>query len=157
MRESRKFCQRGSNFDNVFFKSWWGEGGSKSLFKQAIIGPPAKRRFSGMPMNAQHWMLASQLRFLRGSGPVLLENPIFCDFSWGGPDPLSPLWIRTCNFMIVWYLHRATKTQTSLRKCAFSIQHWWIRYVKHHRFYVEWINFVSHDSNHTLEKRPFCI
>ena len=28
MRGSRKFCQRGSNFDNVFF-SWWGVGGSK--------------------------------------------------------------------------------------------------------------------------------
>ena len=29
---------------------------------------------------------------------------------------------------------------------------------QHHRFYVEWfINFVSHDSNHNLEKRPFCI
>ena len=34
------------------------------------------------------------LRFLRGSGPVLLENPIFVIFQWGGggkgPDPLSP-------------------------------------------------------------------
>ena len=34
-------------------------------------------------------------------------------------------WIRTCNFMIFWYLQRESKTQTSLRKCAFSIQHWW--------------------------------
>ena len=23
------------------------------------------------------------------------------------------------------------------------------------RFYVEWMNFVSHDSNHNLEKGPF--
>ena len=30
------------------------------------------------------------LWFLRGSRPVLLRNPIFCDFS-GGLDPLSPL------------------------------------------------------------------
>ena len=57
--------------------------------------------------------------------------------------------------MIFEYLQRATKTQTSLRKSAFLIQHWWLRYVKHHRFYVEWINFVSHDSNHNLEKGPF--
>ena len=42
MRGSRKFCQRCSNLDNVFF-SWWGEGGSKYHFKRAIIGPPAKR------------------------------------------------------------------------------------------------------------------
>ena len=27
--------------------------------------------------------------------------------------------------------------------------------VKHHRFCVEWINFVSHDRNHHLEKSPF--
>ena len=39
------------------------------------------------------------LWFFRGSGPVLLRNPIFCDFSggWGGggvdPDNLSTLWI----------------------------------------------------------------
>ena len=31
------------------------------------------------------------LRFFRGSGPVLLENTIFYDFSGGAvPDPLSP-------------------------------------------------------------------
>ena len=35
----------------------------------------------------------------RRSGPVLLRNPIFCDFSGGGGrDPLStPLWIHACN------------------------------------------------------------
>ena len=32
------------------------------------------------------------LQFYRGSRPVVLRNPIFCDFSGGGggPDPLSP-------------------------------------------------------------------
>ena len=88
----------------------------------------------------------------RGSGPALLENPIFLWFFRG-----VRTWIRTCNFTIFWYLQCATKTQTSLRKCAFSIQHWWLRNVKLHRFYVEWINFVSNNSNHNLEKRPFCI
>ena len=89
-----------------------------------LSGPSSARqrnaiewRFAGMPMNAQHWMLASQLRFFSGSGHVLLENPIFCNFSGG-----VRAWIRTCNFMIFWYLQRATKTQTSLRKCAFSRQ-----------------------------------
>ena len=50
-------------------------------------------------------------------------------------------------------IKHATKTQTSLRKCAFSIQHWpsMLRYVKH----LTVINFVSHDSNHNLEKGPF--
>ena len=31
----------------------------------------------------------------KGSGSKLLGNPKFMRFSWGGgPDPLSPLWIR---------------------------------------------------------------
>ena len=34
-------------------------------------------------------MLAKQLRFFRGSGPVLLEKPIFCDFSVWGSGPGS--------------------------------------------------------------------
>ena len=43
---------------------------------------------------------------------------IFVIFQCGGPD-LDP----HINFTIFWYIQRATKTQTSLRKCAFSIQH----------------------------------
>ena len=52
-----------------------------------------KWRFAGMPMNAQHLMLASQLRFFRGSGPVLLENAIFCDYSGGGGGPDLDLFV----------------------------------------------------------------
>ena len=46
MRGSRKFGQRGSNFDNFFrcfFLFLVDEGGSKNHYKRAIIGPPAKR------------------------------------------------------------------------------------------------------------------
>ena len=93
MRESSKFCQRGSNFDNVFF-SWWEEGGPKYHYKRTILGPPAKRLRAddGPTLNAG--LVA--LYFFRGSGPVLLRNPIFFIFfsgGEGGPDPLSPLWI----------------------------------------------------------------
>ena len=35
------------------------------------------------------------LWFFRGSRPVLRRNPIFFVIFQGGPDPLSPLWIRT--------------------------------------------------------------
>ena len=57
MRGSRKFCQRGSNFDNVFLKVDEGrEDPSPTL-----SGPSSARqrtginwRFAGMPMNAQH-------------------------------------------------------------------------------------------------------
>ena len=50
---------------------------------------PLKCRFAGGPMLAQHRMLAW---FFRGSGPVLLRNPIFFVFFFrvGGPDPLPP-------------------------------------------------------------------
>ena len=80
MRGSRKFCQMVSNFDNVVFKVDEGRedpsptlsGPSSARQRNAI-----KWRFAGMPMNAQLGMLSSQLRFFRGSGPVLQENPVF--------------------------------------------------------------------------------
>ena len=50
MRESRKFCQRGSKFDNVFFFSCWGNKGSKNRFNWAIIGSPAKRHLNGVSL-----------------------------------------------------------------------------------------------------------
>ena len=92
MRESRKFWQRRSNFDNVFFKVDEGrEDPSPTLSGSSSARQPnaIKWRFADMPMNAQ----LSQLRFLRESGPVLLENPIFCDFSGGGGvrTPVPPL------------------------------------------------------------------
>ena len=47
------------------------------------------------------------LWFFRGSRPVLLKNPIFCDFSGGGSRPLCPLplWIRLweCIFSLLQY------------------------------------------------------
>ena len=74
MRGSRKFCQRGSNFDNFF--SRWGEWGSKYHYKRVIIG---WRADDGPTLNAG-------LVALRFSG---LRNPIFLSFfRGGGPDPL---------------------------------------------------------------------
>ena len=43
MRESRKFCQRGSDFDNAFLVDEGGGAGSKYHYKRVIIGLPAKR------------------------------------------------------------------------------------------------------------------
>ena len=56
--------------------------------KPDIIGPPAKchlmvfhlRAHDGPTLNASLVVL----QFFRGSGPVLLEKPKFCDFSGGG-------------------------------------------------------------------------
>ena len=92
MRGSRKFCQSGSNFGN-FFLSWWGEEGSNYHYNRAIIGPPAKRNLNAFRWRAHDGPTLNTglkaLWFFRRSGPVLLRNPIFCDFS-GGPDPLPP-------------------------------------------------------------------
>ena len=50
MRGSRKFCQRGSNFDNVFyFKFDEGRKGPNNT-----ISGPSTARFAGGPMMAQH-------------------------------------------------------------------------------------------------------
>ena len=60
MRKSRKFCQRGSNFDNVFFFSVdEGKGGSKYQPFSACHYWPASERpfkwpFAGGPIMAQN-------------------------------------------------------------------------------------------------------
>ena len=49
------------------------------------------------------------LQFFRGSGPILLRNPIFCNFSGGGgPDPcptLDPHMLALAREMIFCVLH----------------------------------------------------
>ena len=63
-------CQRGSNFDNVFLVD------ERRKDKNTTISEPswAPRRADDDPtLNAG----LEALRFLRGSGPVLLRNPIF--------------------------------------------------------------------------------
>ena len=47
------------------------------------------------------------LCFFRGSGPVLLRNPIFLLFlRGGGPDPLTAHWILPCLYRTVQCLTR---------------------------------------------------
>ena len=92
MRGSRKFCQMGSNLDNVYF-SLMGEELSKYHYQRVIFGPPAKRHLNGVLRVCRSWpkieSWSSIFTILRGSGPVLLKNLNFCDFR-GGPDPLPP-------------------------------------------------------------------
>ena len=109
MRGSRKFCQRGSNFDfffsfYVFFLFWLGEERSKYHYKRAINGPPAKRHLNGVSLagrlncvwlagrwwpNIECW--TGSFVILRGRTSVAMERFIFVIFQGGGPDPLSPL------------------------------------------------------------------
>ena len=57
MRGSRKFCQKGSNLNNVFLVDEGG-GGSKYHYMRAddaIIGPPAKRHLIGVSLACRRW------------------------------------------------------------------------------------------------------
>ena len=82
---------------------------SKYHLKWVIICPSAKRHFLAFRWRADDGPTVNaglvSLWFFRGSRPILLGNPIFCDCS-GGPDPLSPLWIRAClSSWIGQYVH----------------------------------------------------
>ena len=41
-----------------------------------------------------------------GGGGVSKETHITCDFPWGGPDPQSPLWIRTWGRLTPLFAYR---------------------------------------------------
>ena len=96
MRGSRKFCQRGSKFDNVFF-SWWGDRGSKCHYKWATIDPPAKHHLNGVLLAGRWWTniecwLGSFVIF-QGILTSIAKKPYIFFIFQGDPDPLSPLWI----------------------------------------------------------------
>ena len=134
MLGSRKFCQKGSNFDNVFFS--WGKGGSKYHYNQAIFGPRAKRylnagqhrhanetpcHLNGVSLACRWWpniqcWLGSFVIF-RGSGPILLENAIFlCFFSGGSghPVPPTPIWMGRSKINTAYLLSAVFKWRTFL-------------------------------------------
>ena len=86
---ARKFCQRGSNFDNFFFNLIREEGSKYDYFWGAIIGPPANRHLNGVSLAGRWWpnnecWLGSFVIF-RGLGSVLLRDPIFLWFSTPPP------------------------------------------------------------------------
>ena len=100
MRRSGKFYQRGSNYDNAFccflvvaFCSF-GEERIQYHYKRAIISTPAR-----------HIGFAA-LWFFRGSGPVLLRNPIFLWlFSGDGVwTPVPPLDSGMVGLLAGWNL-----------------------------------------------------
>ena len=89
-----------------FFFSWWGQITLKAGHHRPTSDTPFKWRFAGGPVVAQHWMLGLvALWFSRGSGPVLLKNPIALWFSRGSP----PLWIRAWDSMRVKCTHFVKK------------------------------------------------
>ena len=89
--DPESFFRGGPTLSMVFLRR---ERGSRYHKKRANIGPVAKRHFAGGPIVAQHNTLNARLKdllFFRGSGPVLLRNPIFLSFSRGSGPPVPPL------------------------------------------------------------------
>ena len=82
MPGSRKFFQRGSNFENLFFLLFFFFDDRRKDQYATISGPSSAG--DGSPtLNAG--LIA--LSFLWGSRPVMLRNPIYCDFPGRGPGP----------------------------------------------------------------------
>ena len=65
----------------TFFFSLMGEELSKYHYKRALFGPPAKRHLNGVSLACRFWpkieSWLGSFTILRGSGAVLLKNPIF--------------------------------------------------------------------------------
>ena len=103
MRGSRKFCQMGSNSDNVlrvfvfcffvclfFFCLFFCERGERI---QIALKAGHHRRFAGGPMMTQQcWPFFQGIRTSTAKKPY-----IFVIFQGGGRDPLPPLWNRACK------------------------------------------------------------
>ena len=91
MYGSRQFCQRGSNFENVFLV----DEGSKYHFKRAIIGPPAKRHLNCVSLACRCWpniecWLGSFVIF-QGIRTSIAKKPhIFVIFQRGSRPPGPP-------------------------------------------------------------------
>ena len=93
-----------------FFLSWWGEKGSKYLYKWAIIDQPVKRHLNGISLAGQWWpniecwlgsfVVLQEIRSSIGKKPY-----IFLIFQGGVWTPFLPLWIRTwcIHVKIFWY------------------------------------------------------
>ena len=88
----------GATLTTFIFLVWWGE---EKIQIQLLAGyhrsaseTPFKWRFAGVPMMAQLEFWLGSFVILRGSGPVLLRNPIFLWFQAGPGPPVPTLWIR---------------------------------------------------------------
>ena len=90
----------------IFFSWWDREDLNKSRSLLACQGNVTKWRFADGPIMAQHWMLAW---FVRGSGPILLRNAVFCHFfrgggGGGGQDPLFSPPPPTLDWCMCWHI-----------------------------------------------------
>ena len=110
MRGSRKFFQRGSNFDYGFLLF-------KYLYKRAIIGSSAKCHLNGVSLACQWWpnieCWLGSFVVLQGIRTSIGKKPyIFVIFQGGVRTPCPPpLWIRTCQILhiSIWIFQEETQ------------------------------------------------
>ena len=163
-RGGQKVCTPLKNHKNIGFPSNIDPDPLKSQSYQAsiqwwaIIDTPAKRHFNiGVSLMGRWW---PNLVAFRSSLTTPSDNMFWIracmQCAW-----TSSIEIKLSTDIMSWYfgtsIQHATKTQTSLRKCAFSIQHWWLRYVKHLTAFMLNGLTLCPWLKPQLRKRPFCI
>ena len=126
------------------------------------IDTPAKRHFKGVSLMGRWWSILVEFRSsLTTPSDKMFWIHACMQCVWTGL-----IEIKLSTDIISWYFGTYNVRQRLRRACAslhsrvkhwwlWFDKHWWLWYDKHHCFYVEWINFVSHDSNHNLGKGPF--
>ena len=67
IRGTRKFCQRGSNSDNFFYRWERIQIPLKVGHHRPTSEMPFKRLFAGVPVLVQHWMLALRIGYTVGN------------------------------------------------------------------------------------------
>ena len=116
MHGSRKFCQRESNFDNVFLM----RGGR--IQNTTISGPSLARQWNTSYM-AFRWCadvgptLNGSFVIFRGSASVLLRNPIFLWFFGGGGGSRTPVPPSgsLCAGPSILYMYNGPRSETFCR------------------------------------------
>ena len=87
---SRKFCQRGSNFENIFFLVDEGREDPNTTIRRPLLAHH-RNTVNGISLVCRWWPYFVALRFFRGSQPILLEKPIFLRFFRGGVGSGHPV------------------------------------------------------------------
>ena len=137
MRGSRKFCQRGSNFDTFFFFFFffWGGGeirgveGSRYHYKRAFIGPPAKRHFNGVSLAGRYrpdiecWLFSFVI--FQGIRTSIAKEPYICMIvQASGPPAPSPLWIRACGTAFCSWINSGLRLYDSIAFLHIHVMKW---------------------------------
>ena len=91
---SRQFCQRGSNYGNLFLSLFFVHGGEGENESNATVCGSSSTRLRNA-INIDCWLCSFVI--FQGIQTSIAKKPYICDFSSGGPKPhVHSLWIRAC-------------------------------------------------------------